>query len=459
MYLVLDQGGQSSRAALFSESGELVHLHQQPVSTSTPTNTSRTGWVEQSPTEIIQSLRHCLAQINDASAIKSAALVTQRSSFLCWRKDTGEPLTPVISWQDTRGAQLLGALQLCPDEVRQRTGLFPNAHFGASKIAWCLRQVPAVAEALAQGQLYIAPLSTYILQQLTEEDSFLVDACNAQRTLLYNIAQEAWDTHLLQSFGVPADVLPGIGTGAEAWGHLRVQGHKVPVNLVSGDQNTAFIALGQGGSKTAVINAGTGAFIGVPTSDPQGIPQRLLQTILPDCGYIAEGTVNGAGRALATMAGQLECAMDNIAPLGEGDLLFLNGEGGLAAPYWQADFTSRFIGQGSAQQKLAAVQESIVFLLYRCFLETGALGEGIERLKVAGGLSQSDQFCQSVADLFQKVVIKPDVVEASAAGAAMLLAGNHQWPSAGTFFQPQSDNVPRLRFDRWQKALESALNG
>ena len=454
MYLVLDQGGQSSRAAVFAENGELLQLCQQPVSTHTP----KTVWVEQNPSEIIQSLRHCLAQINDASAIKSAALVTQRSSIVCWRRDTGEALKPVISWQDTRGADILSELKLCPEKVRQRTGLFPNSHFGASKIPWCLRHVPEVATALGEGQLRVGPISSYLLQQLTEERLFLADAGNAQRTLLYNINKHQWDEHLLELFEVPQEILPNFNVNEE-WGHLKIAGQRVPVRLVSGDQNCAFIALGQGCPRTAVINAGTGAFIGIPSNNPANIPQRLLQTILPDGGFVAEGTVNGAGRALAIMAAQLGCDVESITALGESAPLFLNGEGGLAAPYWRADFASRFVGQGTNTEKLAAVQESIVFLLYRCFLEAENMGGLVEQIKVAGGMSQSELFCQSIANLFQQPVIRPQIIEATAAGAAMVLAGGRSWPVSGKRFEPESSAVIGQRFSKWQSAMEAALSG
>ncbi|MGS2722371.1 FGGY family carbohydrate kinase [Porticoccus sp. GXU_MW_L64] len=460
MYLVLDQGGQSSRAAVFAQGGELVELHQQPVSTHTP----QSGWVEQNPAEILQSLRHCLAQVKDIEAIKSAALVTQRSSFVCWRRDNGNPLTPVISWQDTRGAQILESLQLCPDDIRARTGLFPNTHFGASKMVWCLRHVPEVIKAQQQEQLCIGPISTFLLHHLAVEKPFLVDASNAQRTLLYNIAEQRWDSELLNHFGVPEALLPEIDRCQNRCGHLALSSSAgsqktVPVKIVSGDQNTAFIALGQGRADNAIINAGTGAFIGMPIATPATVPARLLQTVLPDSRHIVEGTVNGAGRALAAMARQFGCDINAIAIPAEHDVLFLNGEGGLAAPYWRAGFVSRFIGQGTALQKLAAVQESIVFLLYSSFLEAGALADNIQQLTVAGGLSQSEQFCQSIANLFQKPVLRPEVTEATALGAAILLAGNPQWPVKSRCFEPQFDAVVQQRFQRWRAELHTALNG
>ncbi|MCV6606004.1 MAG: FGGY family carbohydrate kinase, partial [Porticoccaceae bacterium] len=275
MYLVLDQGGQSSRAALFSESGELVQLHRQPVGTTHP----KKGWVEQSPEEILHSLRHCLAQITDPCAIERAALVTQRSSFVCWHRGSGKALTPVISWQDTRGSAILAAINPDIRQVRAKTGLFPNSHFGASKMTWCIQQCSQVVQAQDQGQLCIGPIATFLLQRLTREGRFLVDPGNAQRTMLYNMESGHWDAQLLEQFAVPQSALPAVVTKASEWGSLDLNGHRVPIELVSGDQNAAFVSLGEGCPETAVINAGTGAFIGVPLPEGDSAPQRLLQTV------------------------------------------------------------------------------------------------------------------------------------------------------------------------------------
>ncbi|UTW45735.1 hypothetical protein KFE80_02135 [bacterium SCSIO 12696] len=385
--------------------------------------------------------------------------MTQRSSIVCWDRATGEPLTPVISWQDTRGSNILEQVSLSLNDVRHRTGLFANSHFGASKIAWCLRHSTAVQKASREKRLCIGSISSFLLHHLAAERPFSIDPCNAQRTLLYNISGRCWDAGLLDQFGLSVDSLPEVKPHISDWGTLSVASRPIPIRLVSGDQNTAFVALGANHQSTAVVNVGTGAFIGIPVANPADVPDRLLKTVLPGAGqqqFIAEGTVNGAGRALNTVAQQLGCDIEAMRPLQNKELIFLNGEGGLAAPYWQGGFQSRFIGEGDPGHKLMAVRESIGFLLRCCLMEFGQQENQVDCLKVAGGVSRSDTFCQQLADLFQRPVLRPSMSEATAMGAAMLLAESPSWETTEDRFVPNQDKCLHKRFQHWLDAMEAS---
>ena len=459
-YLVLDQGGQSSRVALFDGAGKLLQLSQRQVASSRP----QPGWVEQDPQSLLTSLQQCLAEIELSSNENiSAALVTQRSSLLCWDRITGKPLSPILSWQDTRASSDLEQLQLDQSYTRTQTGLFPSAHFGASKIRWCLQHIPSVAEAAAQQRLCIAPLSSFLLFHLLSNRPYKVDATNAQRTMLYNIGNGQWDSELLQQFDIPEQLLPTIENNLCHWGHLPVAGQEVPVALVSGDQSAAFSALAANRDDVVVANIGTGAFIGMPLRTGQKAPPKLLNTLLlsgqQGDQFIAEGTVNGAGSALQNIAEQLgtdaSLAFDVNQGVSNQLPLFLNGVGGLAAPFWQPDFRSRFVGDGSAQQKLQAVLESIAFLLYSNFRQIQSLGNSITTLTVGGGLAQSERLCTLLADLCQLPVHRSRLSESTAYGAAWLLAGKPTWQQAEEVFQPDRQNKTIAnRYASWITAMQ-----
>ena len=141
--------------------------------------------------------------------------------------------------------------------------------------------------------------------------------------------------------------------------------------------------------------------------------------------------------------------------------LFLNGVGGLGAPYWIADFPTRFVGDGDDREKISAVIESIVFLL-AVNLETFALHDPApERLVVTGGLAAIDPLCQRLAELTGLQVIRPQEQEATAQGLAYLLA-NHppRWSTAGTqdSFSARGSGPIHQRYRSWRNAMQDAMN-
>ena len=165
-FLILDQGGSSSRAIVFDNTGKRVCLAQQTVATSRPGS----GWVEQDPLEIAASLRSVAAQAvqqltcAQRVGLVAAGLVCQRSSLVCWDLVGGQPLSPIISWQDTRAHDYLAKLPVDQETIYKKTGLIANAHYGASKMRWCLDHLPAVKQAAKHNRLRMAPLGAYLVK-------------------------------------------------------------------------------------------------------------------------------------------------------------------------------------------------------------------------------------------------------------------------------------------------------
>lgn len=470
-FLVIDQGGLSSRILVFDSSGHQRLLLRRTVQTDYP----GPGWVEQDPLELVGSIRSLLDELpghlgDDLRYLHAAALVTQRSSLVCWDRHSGEPLSPVLSWLDTRAADQLAGLQLDHLSVAERTGLRPNAHYGASKMRWCLEKIPAVGKALDDGRLACGPLASYLLFALTEEHQFAVDPGNAQRTLLMNIHSGLWDQELLAAFDIPEWILPSIQPSASDFGDLAIGQKVVPVQLVNGDQNAAFFGAGKLHGERIHINAGTGAFIAAPWPDKQPPPPGLLKTLVYQRGeqwaFVAEGTVNGAASALEQVSAELGlvdyqpeldqwCRSETDIPL------YLNGVGGLGAPYWQSDFRSHFLhrDEQNPQAAMVAVVESIVFLLMVNLLRLRDAGGPFSEVLIGGGLSASDGFCQRLADLSGLPVFRSEEVEATARGAVFLLAGQPEdWPEPDVqYFFPEVNTELQVRFKHWLHNMAEAL--
>lgn len=474
-FLIVDQGGHATRSMVMDGTGKNVAWSEQPLKTLH----SRQGFVEHDPLHLIQTIRRSLAELAGkwpltGKTVSAAGFATQRSSIVCWDSDTGEALSPVISWQDTRAAGLISRLSAHANQVHSRTGLFLSPHYGASKMAWCLENLPAVRDAEKDGRLCFGPMSSFIVWQLTHERRFLADPVSASRTLLWNIRQKDWDPNLLGMFEVPSSALPTCVPTVHNFGALDLDGERIPLRLVTGDQSAAMYAFGNLQPQTAYVNMGTGAFVSRVLGHQPELGRRLLTSVLHEqdgrSEYVLEGTVNGAGSAVKWA--QDAWGIKDLRQLLPGWLeettdppLFLNGISGLGSPYWVPDFTSVFVGESGVPGKVAAVVESIAFLLNRNIVEMGLHLKPPERIQVTGGLSAIEGLCQGLADLTGVPVYRPAQVEATTRGTCYLLAGRpEQWPEpvTGKLFEPDIGSSITGRYERWLEEMEKrieAVNG
>jgi glycerol kinase len=474
LYLAIDQGGHSTRAFVFNHAGQIVAQSKYSTHVSYP----RDDWAEQDPHELIDSVNAVVGAVrkqlgSQCHKVCSAGIATQRSNVVCWNKDSGEPLSTIISWQDRRAHQWIHQFETHNSEIHKKTGLLLTAHYGASKLHWCLEHLPAVRQAHAAGQLAWGPMVGYLNYSITKERRHLVDPVNASRTLLMNLAQLDWDDDLLSLFGVPKEPLPHCVPSCYDYGTLDIADWPVPVQVMTGDQSAALYAFGMPKQNAVYINMGTGAFIQKPSLDRVVYSPRLLSSIVwhdqQNTHYVVECTVNGAGSALTQVEHDLDMdaryAEDNFSrwlQAAQHPPLFLNGVSGLGAPYWVPDFPSQFIGGGEPWEKIVAVAESILFLInVNLHALVEATDNHIQQLVVSGGLSVNNILCQRLADLTAIPIYRPQNSEATARGTAYLLAGCPQvWPEGlnGVWFYPQN-NAPLLkRFERWQKEMQCVLN-
>jgi glycerol kinase len=405
---------------------------------------------------------------SDAARIRAAGLSTQRSSVVCWDRHTGEPLTPVISWQDTRARSFMAGLRPASEWIHRKTGLFPSAHYGASKLAWCLKNVDGLRAKARDGRLCMGPVASYLAWKLTSERSFLADPVNASRTLLWNIYSCDWDDEIREIFAVPAESLPRCVTSDYAFGTMDLGGQVVPLKVVTGDQAAALFASGPLVPDQVYVNMGTGAFITRSTGEVLFSARRLLSGVAhatEDAStYLLEGTVNGAGSALQWAAAELplpgiEKKLPGLLDRAGELPLFLNGVSGLGSPFWIPSFGSGFVDGGDVEQKAAAVAESIVFLLYANLREMIKTAAAPESIVITGGLSSLDGLCQRLADLARVPVIRPEVVEATLLGTGFLVAGQPgNWLRPKSFsFEPMARPALVERYGRWEDAMLSRM--
>jgi glycerol kinase len=466
LVLALDQGTHASRALVFDRRGRLLSSGMREVGLARP----QPDWAEQDGEELVASVvaatEQALASLGaDAARVRSAGLAIQRSTSLCWDRPTGRPLSPVISWQDRRTHAWLRQFEAQGETIHRKTGLFLTPHYGGSKLRWCLDHLPAVRQALAEGRLCWGPLASFLAFRLLRERPHVVDPQCASRTQLWNVHTRAWDAELLDLFGVPAGVLPRCVPTCHAFGTFAVAGAAIPWTAVNGDATAGLFAFGWPETDAAYVTMGTGAFLLRALEQYPGYAPRQLTGIVLEDGrttlYMLEGSVNGAGAALTWLgeALQLDDAVHRLPEWlerpGEPPL-FLNGVAGLASPFWQADFASRFVGAGEPWQQAVAVVESIAFLLQANLDEMDKLVPRPRRLRVTGGVARLDGLCRRLAALSGLPVLRRDDPEGTARGIAYLAAGRPaEWNAGGEeqVFEARDEPGVRERYRRWRAEM------
>ncbi len=471
LYLCLDQGGHASRAIVFDGHGRMQA--QAFCNIDTHRNGDR---IEHDPDQLVESLwsaaHDVVTQLGSSAAhLVVAGLATQRSSIVCWQRDSGAALSPVISWQDTRAAQWLDTFINQQDRVHAITGLVLSPHYGVSKLRWCLDHLPAVRQARVHGNLVIGPLASFLASRLSDQPRVLVDPANASRTLLYDRHTGNWSGELLTLFEVPRECLPEPVPSRYDRGKLCLENVSLPIRVVTGDQSAALFAFGEPDAATVYANLGTGAFLQQTTGNAQLDPGRLLASLVYQDEHVSnsviEATVNGAGSAITAIAAELNIDEDHLRANSDtwlksfsGDLVFINAISGLGSPWWLPDVTSRFAGtEGAAAgdaDKMAAVFESIAFLIAVNLEMMATILGRPARMLVTGGLGSVDPLLQRIANLVQLPVERAESVEATGKGLAYLLAGlPDNWPRAriSKSFIPQADVNLLARYQRWRALM------
>lgn len=434
--LALDQGSHASRACLYGRDGELLGSCTIAVGTLHPAPDR----VEQDPLELAASLQRAadgaLAQAratHPGLVPMAAGLAVQRSTLVCCEAGTLTPLLPALSWQDRRHAGWLARLAPEAARVRALTGLPLSAHYGASKLRWCLEEVPSVRAAARRGQLRALPLAAWLHARLAGGEP-LVDAANASRTLLFDTARLAWSEELLALFGLPAlglspDALPRCVPTMGDFGRVRVAEALVPLTALTGDQSAVPFASGLLAGDEASLNLGTGAFLQQPLARRPDDPAPLLGSVLGLFGdgarYTLEGTVNGAGAAVsAFLARESLAERDAWAALESvpDDAVLpdaLIATGGLGSPWWQPRAETQWPRGGTPATRFASVVESIALLAAVNVAQSAVLGATPRALRLAGGLSRSGFLARRLA-AFTGLPVRRALPEATARGVAAL---------------------------------------
>ena len=485
--LALDQGTTSSRAILFDASGAAVATAQREFAQHFP----RPGWVEHDPEEIWSSqlacAREALATAGvDAADVVALGITNQRETTLVWDRETGEPVHRAIVWQDRRTADACERLRAAghAEAVRDRTGLVLDPYFSGTKVAWILDHVDGARARAEAGELAFGTVDTWLVWRLTGGRVHATDVTNASRTLLFDIGELAWSDAQLDLLGVPRAVLPEVRPSAGAFGETDADalGAAVPIAGVAGDQHAALFGQRCTAPGMAKNTYGTGCFLLYHTGDaPVASENGLLTTVAwqiegRPAEYALEGSVFVAGAAVQWLrdglgliddAAEVE-ALARSVPDADG-VVVVPALTGLGAPHWDPHARGTVLGltRGSTAAHLARATLDGVAHQSADLLDamTADAGAPLAELRVDGGMTANALLMQTQADLVGVPVVRPEVPETTALGAAYLAGlGCGLWTDAdldaawaeSARWTPDPEATPAAARARWARAVARA---
>ncbi len=483
----LDQGTTSSRAVLFDEKGSIVNISQKEFTQIFP----KSGWVEHDPNEILSSQLDVLKQLITENKIAATDIVAigitnQRETTIIWDKDTGEPIYNAIVWQDKRTANICEALKSegLESYVKTTTGLVIDSYFSGTKIKWVLDNVDGARAKAEKGDLLFGTVDTWLVWNLTNRKNHVTDYSNASRTMVYNIKSLQWDEKMLNALDIPASLLPEVKPSAYHFGDYELDGVKIPIAGIAGDQQAALFGQACFEVGEAKNTYGTGCFMLMNTGEElQYSKNGLLTTIawgIDDKVYYAlEGSVFIAGAAVQWLRDGLEiiasaAESEKFAAAVEGDnpVYVVPAFAGLGAPYWDMYARGAVFGLTRDTGKNHLIKATLESLAYQTKDIITAMQEDsgvtLSELKVDGAACANNLLMQFQADILGQNVERPQVIESTAMGAAFLAGITvGLWKKEDIINNRKIDKEFKSSFGDsrraklyagWQKAVKRSMN-
>ncbi len=485
--IALDQGTTSSRAVLFNQTGQIIDITQREFTQIFP----HSGWVEHDPDEIWRSQYEVLNSLlskNKVQAVDIAGIgiTNQRETTVVWNKLTGETIMNAIVWQDKRTADICEEMKEADLEsyVKEHTGLVIDSYFSATKIAWILRNVEGAREMADRGDLAFGTVDTWLIWKLTKGVVHATDYSNASRTLLYNIKDFKWDQRLLDFLNIPESMLPDVCPSSYHFGDFELNGHKIPIAGVLGDQQAALFGQACFEPGAAKNTYGTGCFVLMNTGDQlfysnSGLVTTIAWGLDGKVEYALEGSIFIAGAAvqwlrdgmkLIDQASDTEFFANKAS--GHDDVYMVPAFAGLGAPYWDMYARGAIFGLTRDTGKNHIIKATLQSLAYQSRDVLEAMEKDSEivlkTLKVDGGAAANDLLMQFQSDILGVDVERPEIIESTAQGSAYM-AGIFVglWKKEdiihnrkiNTVFEPGIAKGKRdVLYTGWQKAVKRTMN-
>ncbi|HEX4436771.1 MAG TPA: glycerol kinase GlpK [Solirubrobacteraceae bacterium] len=487
----IDQGTTSTRLILFDRDGRIAASDQREHAQIHP----RAGWVEHDPIEIWQRTREviggALASAGvEAGEVAAIGIANQRETTVVWDRETGLPLHNAIVWQDTRTAALVAELagERGPDRLRDAVGLPLSTYFSGPKISWILDHVEGARERAEAGELAFGNIDSWLLWNLTGGTGgglHATDVTNASRTMLMDLQTLDWHSESLELMGIPRSMLPEIRSSSELYGEVvgTALGGQ-PVAGIMGDQQAALFGQTCFAAGEAKNTYGTGSFLLLNTGPEIVRCRELLTSVAGKVGdaptsYVLEGSIAVTGAAVQWLRDQLglistAAEVEQLASTVDdnGGVYFVPAFSGLFAPHWREDARGTIVGLTAYARSghlARAVLEATAWQTREVIdAARERSGASLSALRVDGGMTANELLMQFQADVLGVPVIRPEVTETTALGAAFaagLAVGfwsdleelGERWHEQRRW-EPRMEPGRREReYGQWRRAVERSL--
>lgn len=484
--IALDQGTTSSRAVLVNDKAEIKGIEQKEFTQIFP----KPGWVEHDANEILKTQLGVLSDLIESNTLTQKDIVAlgitnQRETTVVWERKSGRPVYNAIVWQDKRTADICEDLKKrgLTDYVRENTGLVIDSYFSGTKIKWILDHVEGARSKAEKGELAFGTIDSWLIWNLTGGKVHATDVTNASRTMLFNIRTLTWDERLLKELGVPKSMLPEAKPSAYHFGEAEVNGLKIPINGVAGDQQAALFGQACFEPGMAKNTYGTGCFMLMNTGSKLQLSKNGLITTIAwsldnNVEYALEGSVFIAGAAVQWLRDSLHMIDESTdseyfasKALGSNDVYVVPAFAGLGAPYWDMYARGAIFGLTRDTGKEHIIKATLESLAFQTKDILNAMQEDagvtLASLKVDGGACANNMLMQFQADILGAEVERPKVIESTAMGAAYL-AGIQAglWQKNDIVknrvidkkFSPGMESIVREKlYSGWKKAVQRTM--
>ena len=477
--LGIDQGTTQTTAVIVNELGELVTKN----SAELPARFPQAGWVEQDPHDIVRTVREACAHLLDTYDLAAVGFDNQGETFIVWDKDTGEPVTPAIVWQDTRGQAICDALasSVDMDLLRQKTGLLLDSYFSAPKLKWVFENYPEIRKKAHEGKLKFGTTETWVIWSLTNGRLHVTDPSTASRTLLFDMHRFEWDDDLLALFDVPKSMLPEVKPSAGYVGDVDFgNGGPLPLHALLVDQQAALFGQACFNAGEMKCSFGTGSFLLMNIGDKPRLSNHGLLTTVGwnfdgHTAYAFDGGIFVTGSAVQWLRDNLkvipDSASSNDAAGRSTDLgvVVVPALQGLAAPHWRTDVRGAMFGLNRSTTSDDIVRATLDGIACRVYEVVTAMsqdaGQAPPHLKVDGGPSGNPYLMQMIADLLNLEVRVSAALEATAIGIANLAgvsALGTSFDDLSKYWKAETVYIPKMmeeergqKLTQWKRAVDA----
>ncbi len=434
-FIAVDQGSSGTMSALFDETLTMIDMVDLPVSVFTPNY----GWVEHDAWELLETVKRGVQQLIERNPgclgqLGGIGLANQGESFLLWDTSTGEPVTPVISWQDARSEAYCSKLRQegYNSWFHKKTGLHLSSEWPALKVRELRKSDPDLDARCKSGQIAFGQLDAWFVYALSHGKLMASDHGTACRTGFYNLEQGGWDGELQKFFHGEDLIFPELIDNVCCLEYMDFGiGKQIPWIAGGLDQSVTLIGQKCTQKYMAKVTYGTCCACWMNLGQDILLDDQLTTSVawkLKGQSTYALAAEGGASGNIITWLQKnfgADWPMEELSHIAKAfddqtSLIFVPAFQGLAAPYWkEAKGTLFGVTTGTRREHILRAGLDAVAYTMKDIVDSMPK---FRAFVADGGMTANDYLIQRQADVLQSPVIRSKEKEGTLMGIVYLCA-------------------------------------